>query len=73
MEELYTLTQRKREKLQELGMTYVCIWSHEWDKLKLKTEVASFISNLDLQPRLDPRESFFGGRYVMNSFIDMMR
>ena len=62
MQELYVLTKKKQEKLEQLGMKYVCIWGHEWTTMKARSDVASFVSTLDLQPRLDPRESFFGGR-----------
>ena len=44
-------------------MKNVCIWEHEFQKLKNKNvELKQFIKQLDLMDRLDPRESFFGGR-----------
>lgn len=50
MDQLFELTQIKKKKLtRDLSYDYVCIWEHDWVKL-------------DIQDRLDPRESFFGGR-----------
>ena len=44
-------------------MKYVCIWEHEFQKLKSQNvELKQFIKQLDLMDRLDPRESFFWGR-----------
>ena len=41
----------------------VVIWEHEWmDMLKTDPHVKEFVSKLDIQTRIDPRESFFGGR-----------
>ena len=61
--ELYPLTMKKKAYLENLGMKYVCIWEHEFQKLKNQNvELKQFIKQLDLMDRLDPRESFFGGR-----------
>ena len=62
MEVLYTLTMKKKAELRRLGYNYVCIWGHAFYELKKHPEVRQFISSLDLQKRLDPRDSFFGGR-----------
>ena len=54
---------KKKAYLENLGMKYVCIWKHEFQKFKSQNvEVKQFIKQLDLMDRLDPRESFFGGR-----------
>lgn len=38
-------------------------WEHEFRyQLRKNTKLQQFISKLDLQDMLDPRESFFGGR-----------
>ena len=43
-------------------MKYVCIWEHEFQKLKNQNvELKQFIKQLDLMDRFDPRESFFVG------------
>jgi hypothetical protein len=60
MEELYTLTLKKKSKLQSLGYNYICMWEHDF--LKMKDDMQPFLSTLDIQDRLDPRDSFFGGR-----------
>ena len=65
MNELYTLTMKKKQNLMALGLNYVCIWEHEWNALKAEAEVKSYLSTLDLQPRLDPRDSFYGWRLVL--------
>ena len=63
LSELYALTMKKKTYLQNLGMKYVCIWDHEFQKSKNQNaELKHFISQLDLMDRMDPRESFFGGR-----------
>ena len=63
MDQLYDLTQIKKKTLKELGYRYVCIWEHQWSKIvREDSEVRDIVANLDVQERLDPRESFFGGR-----------
>ena len=59
----YALTLKKKAYIKQLGMNYVCIWDHEFQKLKNQnSELKQFIKQLDFMERLDPRESFFGGR-----------
>ena len=63
MDELYALAQIKKSKIKRLGYNYVYIWEHDWvDKKKKYSEIQSFVSSLDIQNRLDPRDSFYGGR-----------
>ena len=63
LEELYALTMKKKAHLESLGMKYVCIWDHEFKKeLNQNSDLKTFVQTLDLTDRLDPRESFFGGR-----------
>lgn len=63
LEELHTLTLKKERYLKSQGMKYACIWEHEFNRLLQNNEKARvFVQNLDLQQRLDPRDSFFGGR-----------
>lgn len=42
-------------------MKYVCIWEHDFHELLQNNKTHEFIQSLDLQERLDPRDSFFGG------------
>ena len=63
LNELYALTLKKKAYLEQLGMKYVCIWDHDFKKLKDENEeLKECIAQLDVADRLDPRESFFGGR-----------
>ena len=63
MEKLYALTMIKKSRLIELGYSYVSIWEHDWLKqVKGSDEIRSFIEQLDVQDRLEPRDSFYGGR-----------
>ena len=63
VEELLTLTMKKKTALERKGYHYVCCWSHEFQAmLKEDEKMARFVSSLDIQERLDPRDSFFGGR-----------
>ena len=62
MEVLYVKTMKKKTELRLKGYKYVCIWGHDFHKLKRQPEVKEFLSTLDIQRRLDPRDSFFGGR-----------
>ena len=63
MDELYNKTMRKRDYLISLGYNYVCMWHCEFSQiLHDNSEVRRFVERLDLQERLVPHDSFFGGR-----------
>ena len=63
MSELYALTLKKKNYIESLGMKYVCIWEHEFrEQCQTNPELREFLQGLDLTDRLDPRDSFFGGR-----------
>ena len=63
LKELYALTQKKRAYIEGLGMKYVCVWEHEFqEQLQNNPDLEAFVDTLDLTERLDPRDSFFGGR-----------
>ncbi|XP_069108950.1 uncharacterized protein [Argopecten irradians] len=63
MGELWYLTQKKKEYIQSLGITYVDIWEHQFETLmKATPEVERYVEDLDIQSRLEPRDSFYGGR-----------
>ena len=63
MDQRYALTMRKKEELEKAGfrvvMKWECIFKRE---IALDMELAAFVKNLDVVERLDPRDSFFGGR-----------
>ena len=63
MDVLYINTLKKKNALLCRGYNYIEIWQHEFqDLLQKDSNVANFVSTLDLQHRLKPRQSFFGGR-----------
>ncbi len=63
LEELYAVTKIKETTLREMGYKYVSIWEHDWlEMVESESEVEWFVSQLDVQSRLEPRDSFFGGR-----------
>ena len=63
MEEMYALTLRKKTALKQKGYTYVSIWEHEFrEAMQNDPQVKTFLQLLDIETRLDPRDSFFGGR-----------
>lgn len=63
MDEVFFNTLHREKKLKELGYHLVIVWEHQFEnQLRDNVALKTFISNLDLQDRLDPRHSFFGGR-----------
>ena len=63
MSELYALTMKKKSYIESLGMKCVCMWEHEFrETYRNDPELRHYLQNLDIMDRLDPRESFFGGR-----------
>ena len=81
MSELYAITEKKRQTLENLGYRVVTKWEHEFQfDLKTNDQCRSFVSTLDVVDRLDPRDSFFGGRtnalrlhYTVNSEEEEIR
>lgn len=60
--ELLARTRTKERKLKSLGMKLV-IWEHKYDNMfKEDPDAKTFVENLDLTERLDPRDSLMGGR-----------
>lgn len=50
-------------KIRASGYKLVLIWEHDWVyKKKYDDDINNFVTQLDIESRLDPRESFFGGR-----------
>lgn len=50
---------KKREReLKNLGYDLIVVWEHQFqNQLDKNTELQQFVSKLDLQERLDPRDS----------------
>ena len=63
MSELYALTMKKKSYIEGKCMKYVCMWEHEFREIyQNDLELRHYLQNLDITDRLDPKESFFGGR-----------
>ncbi|XP_046569532.1 uncharacterized protein LOC124277858 [Haliotis rubra] len=61
--ELYALTMKRNATIKQKGYELVTLWEHEFrQQLKTKPELKTYVATIDLQERLDPRDSFFGGR-----------
>lgn len=57
------MTINREKELKELGYKLVIVWEHQfYFQLEKNAALQQFVSTLDLQDRLDPRDSFFGGR-----------
>jgi G:T-mismatch repair DNA endonuclease (very short patch repair protein) len=62
-EVLYVKTMKRRAELEALGYKVVSLWEHEFHEMKKgNSKMSKYVDNLDLQDRLEPRDSFFGGR-----------
>lgn len=60
---LYKMTKKRERELKNLGYNLIIVWEHQFqNQLDKNPELQQFVSKLDLQERLDPRDSFFGGR-----------
>lgn len=57
MEELYTITKKREQELKRLGYKLVIVWEHEFMKQITRSEpLQIYLSRLDIQERLNPRE-----------------
>ena len=60
---LFVKTQKRLEKLKQLGYKVVVLWEHEFhEQVTSNPTMKEYVQSLDIQGRLKPRESFFGGR-----------
>lgn len=74
MEELYTITKKREQELKRLGYKLVIVWEHEFMKQITRSEpLQIYLSRLDIQERLNPRESFFGSVQMLSNFIVRLR
>lgn len=63
IKELYDATKKREKELKSMGYKVISIWEHQFRyQLDKNVTLQQFVSTLDLQERLNPRESFFGGR-----------
>jgi hypothetical protein len=60
---LYYNTLSRESALRQKGYNYMAIWECEFDsKVAGDPEMASFVQDCEIVPRLQARDSFFGGR-----------
>ena len=63
MWEVHEVTKEKVAKLKSLGLNVVEMWGCQWQQYKKDhPDCATFVKNLNLTERLNPRDAFFGGR-----------
>ena len=63
MWEVREVTKEKIAKLRSCGYNVVEMWGCQWEDFKKKNEeCATFVKNLELRDRMNPRDAFFGGR-----------
>ena len=63
LEDVYRATMKRQRDLEALGYNLKVMWECKWTKQKETCEnIESFVSSLDIQPPLCPRDAFFGGR-----------
>ena len=55
----YAMTLQKKADLTSMGCKYVCMWEHDFNiALKINTSLTAFEVKLDVQTRLEPRDTF---------------
>ena len=58
----YAMTLQKKADLISVEKKYVCMWEHDVNMtLKTNPSLNAFAIKLDVQTRLEPRDTFFGG------------
>ncbi|XP_078364066.1 uncharacterized protein LOC144648356 [Oculina patagonica] len=63
MRDVYQRTLKKMVYLERQGYVVKQMWECSWKRMKQENEeIADFVRCLDLQPPLQPRDAFFGGR-----------
>ena len=59
----YALTIEKKVHLESLGYKVVSMWEHDFlHQIRTNDQLKAFVTQLSVESRLDPRDSFFGGR-----------
>ena len=65
-EYMWALRKKTKEaeiKLKSLGLNFVEIWEHDYEKLKKTSpDLKDFLKNHEVVSRLNPRDSFYGSR-----------
>jgi hypothetical protein len=53
--EVYKKTVQQEMEIKAMGFKLRVIWEHEWTAMKKNPDIKSYVSGLDIAPRLDPR------------------
>ena len=63
MDDVRELVDKKRTLLQTLGYRVIEMWECSWEALKQSDpDITDYVTLLDLQSPLNPRDAFYGGR-----------
>lgn len=63
MRDIYDNTISREQAIRNAGYNLIVMWECQWKKLKKdNAHIQEYVENLQLVPRLEPREAFFGGR-----------
>ena len=63
MASVHQITERREQRLRQLGYSVVTMWECQWQTLKRdQPHVSDLVAHFQLQPPLQPRDAFFGGR-----------
>jgi hypothetical protein len=63
MFELYSLTKKREEHLKSLNYEVVTIWECDFKHaVSQSQDLTDFVNNVEIKPRLEPRNALFGGR-----------
>lgn len=60
MRDLFSKTEDQKKKLLDAGYNYVEMWEHDF--VSQRKEILGTIKDVEIVDRLNPRDSFFGGR-----------
>ena len=74
LKELYALTLKKKAYIKQLGMNYVCIWDHEFQKIKNQNpELKQFITNRFHRETGSKREFLRGTHHCESALLQNFR
>ena len=63
MAQCYALTVAKKVHLEKMGYTVVTMWEHDFhNSIQNDPDLQTFVKSVKKEGRLEPRDSFFGGR-----------
>ena len=60
---IYQRTMKMEQDIRSMGYSVITCWEHEFNGRLMCTPLdKEYVENLDIQPRLEPRDAFMGGR-----------